>query len=62
MPDTRIVELVIVMAAVMVSTLAPMFLMASSIDQDEFMKAGAGMAAGTGAVILTYRLWRGEKV
>jgi len=46
----------------MVSTLAPMFLMASSIDQDEFMKAGAGMAAGTGAVILTYRLWRGEKV
>jgi len=53
----RLVELAIVLTA----ALAPLFLLASEVDGDEFTKAGSGifLAATTAAIFTAYRLWKG---
>lgn len=60
--NTRLIELVVIMAAVITATLIPMFILASEVDGDEFVKAGAGILVGSvAAVLTTYRLWKGNK-
>lgn len=52
----RLAELgIVVMAA-----LAPLFVLASEIDGDEFAKAASGavMAAATASVVAVYRTWK----
>ena len=55
--NSRLVELLIVVAAV----LAPTFFLANKIDSDEFFKAGGGVALG-GIVLGAYRLFLGKRV
>lgn len=56
---SRLVELVVVLG----SSLAPLFFLASSIDADEFKKAGAGatLAAISATVFASYRKWKGDE-
>lgn len=49
----RNIELTIVMLA----ALAPLFLLASEVDGDEFVKGGTGLIGG-GVVVAVYRMWQ----
>ena len=55
---TSLIELVILMGCV----LAPMFVFASEVDGDEFVKAMSGVAFATaiGVIFGAYRLWKGK--
>lgn len=61
-PQTRLIELGIMMATVVVVTQVPLFLLANEVDGDEFVKSGLGLlVGGVGASITLYRMWKQEK-
>jgi len=54
----KLVELVIVIAAVLI----PQFILAAEIDGDEFAKATSGIVLA-GVIVGAYKIWKGsEKV
>ena len=55
MKNANLLELLLMVVAV----LWPMFFFASSIDGDEFLKSGAGVASG-GMALGAYKLWQGR--
>lgn len=54
----NVLPLIVLMACV----LAPMFILASEVDGDEFIKASSGLAlaAMVGAVMAAFKLWRSK--
>lgn len=52
----KILELLVLMLAV----LAPQFILASEVDEDEFAKATTGIALA-GVVVTAYKSWQGAK-
>lgn len=59
MSNKSLVELIVLMVAVIILTLTPMFLFAGSIGYDEFLKSGVGVLAGVSAAVGgIYRVWK----
>ena len=55
----RNTELAILMAAVVLVTQVPLFVLAAEVDGDEFVKASLGIIGGGAVAAFTaYRMWK----
>ena len=59
---SRNAELIILMTAVIIVSLAPLFILAAKVDGDEYTKGSLGIIGGGAVAVFTiYRMWRGDQ-